>query len=43
MTGKPRSRGRSINLGGQAALERTEVIDSPNATHLRYRVINTAR
>ncbi|MFC7625629.1 dihydrofolate reductase family protein [Microlunatus sp. GCM10028923] len=31
------------HLGGQVTLERTEVIDSPNATHLRYRVINTTR
>ncbi|GAB3751718.1 dihydrofolate reductase family protein [Microlunatus parietis] len=31
------------HLGGQVALERTEVIDSPNATHLHYRVINTPR
>ena len=27
------------HLGGQYQLERTQVIDSPNATHLRYRVI----
>lgn len=27
------------HLGGQVALERTEVIDSPNATHLHYRVV----
>lgn len=31
------------HLGGPVALERTEVLDSPNATHLHYRVINTAR
>lgn len=31
------------HLGGPVALERTEVIDSPNATHLHYRVINKPR
>ncbi len=27
------------HLGGPVRLERTEVLDSPNATHLRYRVL----
>jgi dihydrofolate reductase len=27
------------HLGGQIRLERTNVIETPNATHLRFRVI----
>ncbi|WP_329038410.1 dihydrofolate reductase family protein [Streptomyces sp. NBC_01725] len=31
------------HLGGQVQLERTQVVDTPNATHLRFKVIRNAR